>query len=107
MAAALREIYQAPTMDVAERQLDEFAGQWGQRYPVIVKSWRANWARVVPMISYLREVRRAIYTTNTIESLNMTLRKISKNRGCSNCSTWRCATSPRSGRCRSRSGAAR
>lgn len=80
VAAALREIYQAPTIDAAERQLDEFAGQWGQRYPVIVKSWRANWARVVPMFSYPREIRRAIYTTNTIESLNMTLRKISKNR---------------------------
>lgn len=80
VAAALREIYQAPTMEAAERQLEEFARQWGQRYPVIVKSWRANWVRVVPMFSYPREIRRAIYTTNTIESLNMTLRKISKNR---------------------------
>lgn len=80
VAAALKEIYQAPTLEAAERQLEEFAGQWGQRYPVIVKSWRANWARVAPMFSYPREIRRAIYTTNTIESLNMTLRKISKNR---------------------------
>lgn len=80
VAAALKDIYQAPTLEAAERQLDEFAQHWGQRYPVIVKSWRANWARVAPMFSYPREIRRAIYTTNTIESLNMTLRKISKNR---------------------------
>ncbi len=80
VAAALKEIYQAPTLEAAERQLEEFGEHWGQRYPVIAKSWRANWARVVPMFSYPREIRRAIYTTNTIESLNMTLRKISKNR---------------------------
>ena len=54
--------------------------QWGARYPLIVRSWRANWARIIPMFSYPREVRRAIYTTNTIESLNMTLRKIIKTR---------------------------
>lgn len=64
VAAALKEIYQAPTLEAAERQLEEFATQWGQRYPMIVKSWRANWARVAPMFSYPREIRRAIYTTH-------------------------------------------
>jgi putative transposase len=80
VALALKDIYQAATIDAAERQLAEFEAQWGTRYPLIVRSWRANWARVTPMFSYPREVRRAIYTTNTIESLNMTLRKIIKNR---------------------------
>jgi putative transposase len=49
-------------------------------YPVIAKSWRANWSRVVPMFGYPAEIRRPVYTTNTIESLNMRLRKVSKNR---------------------------
>jgi putative transposase len=80
VALALKDIYQAATIDAAERQLAEFEAQWGTRYPLIVRSWRANWARVTPLFSYPREVRRAIYTTNTIESLNMTLRKIIKNR---------------------------
>ncbi len=47
---------------------------------MIARSWRANWSRVVPIFSYPSEIRRAVYTTNTIESLNMTLRKVSKNR---------------------------
>lgn len=80
VALALKEIYQAATIEAAERQLEELAVQWGARYPLIVRSWRANWARITPMFGYPREVRRAIYTTNAIESLNMTLRKISKNR---------------------------
>jgi putative transposase len=80
VATALKEIYQAATIDAAERQLAEFEAQWGMRYPLIVRSWRANWARITPMFGYPHEVRRAIYTTNTIESLNMTLRKIIKNR---------------------------
>ena len=53
---------------------------WAGSYPVIAKSWRANWSRVVPMFGYLSEIRRVVYTTNTIESLNMTLRKLTKNR---------------------------
>jgi putative transposase len=73
-------IYQAATLEEAEHQLDEFEKAWAATYPVIAKSWRANWSRVVPMFGYPSEIRRAIYTTNTIESLNMTLRKISKNR---------------------------
>jgi putative transposase len=80
VALALKEIYQAPTAEAAERQLAEFEAQWGARYPLIARSWRANWVRVIPMFGYPQEVRRAIYTTNTIESLNMTLRKIIKNR---------------------------
>ncbi len=80
VAEGLKEVYQAASMEEAERQLTQFEEAWDVAYPVISRSWRVNWARVVPMFSYPPEIRRAIYTTNTIESLNMTLRKVSKNR---------------------------
>ena len=80
VADGLKEIYQAATLEEAERQLTRFEEAWAASYPVIGKSWRSNWARVVPMFSYPADIRRAVYTTNTIESLNMTLRKVSKNR---------------------------
>jgi putative transposase len=80
VADGLKEVYQAATVEEAERQLSQFEETWAVTYPVIARSWRSNWARVVPMFSYPPEIRRAVYTTNTIESLNMTLRKVSKNR---------------------------
>jgi putative transposase len=80
VAEGLKEVYQAASVEEAERQLARFEETWDASYPVIAKSWRMNWARVAPMFSYPAEIRRAVYTTNTIESLNMTLRKVSKNR---------------------------
>ena len=80
VANDLKLIYQASTLEEADRQLDEFADKWNAAYPIIVKSWRSNWTRITPMFSFAPEIRKAIYTTNTIESLNMTLRKIIKNR---------------------------
>jgi putative transposase len=80
VADGLKSVYQAATADDAERQLARFEEEWDTKYPVIARSWRQNWARVIPMFSYPSEIRRAVYTTNTIESLNMTLRKVSKNR---------------------------
>src|SRR6185503_15894351 len=80
VATDLKAIYQAMTLSEAEHRLDEFEQTWASVYPVIAKSWRVNWSRIVPMFGYPGEIRRAIYTTNTIESLNMTLRKITKNR---------------------------
>ena len=80
VAADLKMIYQAPTLDEADYQLSKFTDKWKEAYPMVVKSWQANWARIIPMFSFAPEIRRAIYTTNTIESLNMTLRKIIKNR---------------------------
>jgi putative transposase len=76
----LKTIYQAVTLEEAEQRLTEFEERWEASYPVIARSWRLNWSRVVPMFGYPGEIRRVIYTTNTIESLNMTLRKIMKNR---------------------------
>ena len=80
VAEGLKEVYQAASLGEAARQLASFEEAWDPAYPVIAKSWRSNWARVVPMFSYPAEIRRAVYTTNTIESLNMSLRKVSRNR---------------------------
>jgi putative transposase len=80
VAVDLKAIYQATTLSEAEHHLAEFEKTWAGVYPVIAKSWRGNWSRIAPMFGYPAEIRRAIYTTNTIESLNMTLRKITKNR---------------------------
>jgi putative transposase len=80
VATDLKAIYQAASLAEAKRQLTQFEEAWAESYPVIARSWRQHWARVVPMFGYPSEIRRAVYTTNTIESLNMTLRKVSKNR---------------------------
>lgn len=80
VASWLKRIYTSATAEEAERQLEKFEWEWSGKYPSIGRSWRANWARVVPMFSYPEEIRRAIYTTNAIESLNYTLRKVTKNR---------------------------
>jgi putative transposase len=80
VASWLKRIYTSATAEEAERQLEKFEWEWSEKYPSISRSWRANWARVVPMFSYPEEIRRAIYTTNAIESLNYTLRKVTKNR---------------------------
>jgi putative transposase len=81
VAADLKAIYTAATLGEAEVKLDEFDEKWSGRYAMIAKSWRANWLRLIPMFNYGAEIRRAIYTTNAIESMNMSLRKIIKNRG--------------------------
>jgi putative transposase len=80
VAADLRGIYTATTADEAERQLTLFEEKWGQTYPSIAAIWRRNWARVIPFFDYPAEIRRVIYTTNAIESVNMSLRKVTKNR---------------------------
>ena len=75
-AADLKAIYRAASLDQAEQLLEVFAEQWNGRYPSIAKSWRANWARIIPMFGLPDDIRRAVYTTNAIESLNMSLRKV-------------------------------
>ncbi len=81
VAADLRSIYTAATENEAQMRLEEFEAKWGADYPTIVKSWRSNWARITPFFEYPPEIRKVIYTTNAIESVNMSLRKITKNRG--------------------------
>lgn len=80
VATSLKAIYRATTEQEAELRLEEFASLWDHRYPLIAKSWRSNWSRLAPMFGYPAEIRRAVYTTNTIESLNMSLRKVIKTR---------------------------
>jgi putative transposase len=81
VAADLKAVYAASTVDEAHSRLKEFDDKWGADYPTIVKSWRSNWARITPFFDYPPEIRRIIDTTNAIESVNMSLRKITKNRG--------------------------
>jgi putative transposase len=81
IAADLKRIYQSATVAEAEQQLAEFEAQWNGDYPSIAQIWRRNWSRVIPFFDYPPEIRRIIYTTNAIESVNMSLRKITKNRG--------------------------
>jgi len=82
VVAALKPIYQAPTADAALLALDAFeAGPWGQKYPAIAPTWRRQWEQVIPFFAFPPEVRRIIYTTNAIESLNSTLRTAVRSRG--------------------------
>lgn len=82
VAAALRPIYTAPTVESAETELASFAGsEIGRRYPAAVATWQTAWERFIPFLEFPPELRKIIYTTNSIESLNYQLRKIIKNRG--------------------------
>lgn len=81
VAADLRPIYTAPTAVEAARRLEEFAERWDNAYPTISQVWRRNWERVTPFFAFPESVRKVIYTTNAVESLNMALRKIIKTRG--------------------------
>lgn len=81
VATDLKTIYQAPTVEMAEKNLEAFAAKWDASHPTIARSWRNNWERIIPLFSYPLDIQKAIYTTNAIESLNMSLRKVTKNRG--------------------------
>jgi putative transposase len=80
VATDLKAIYQARTEDQAEQELEDFIEKWGPKYQAIGKLWKENWLRVRPLFEYPAEIRRVIYTTNAVESLNMTLRKVVKTR---------------------------
>src|SRR6266550_1756883 len=77
----LKLIYTAVDAAAAELALDAFAERWEQRYPAIVKLWRSHWTEFVPFLAFPPEVRRVVYTTNLIESMNARLRKVTRNRG--------------------------
>jgi putative transposase len=81
VAADLRRIYTAATVEEAEMMLGEFEAKWDAEYLPIGQSWRRNWERLTPFFDYPPEIRKVIYTTNAIESVNMSLRKLTKNRG--------------------------
>jgi putative transposase len=81
VAADLRQIYQAATAQEAGEQLDAFAQKWDGQCPMVSQIWRRHWDRITPFLAYPAEIRKVIYTTNAVESLNMSLRKIIKMRG--------------------------
>jgi putative transposase len=81
VAADLRAIYTSTTVEAGEQRLTEFEEKWNQTLAPIGQSWRRNWERIIPFFSYPPEIRKVVYTTNAIESINMSLRKITKNRG--------------------------
>jgi putative transposase len=81
VARDLRGVYAAPSDDAARAELDRFAETWDARYPMISQSWRANWERVTPFLSFPPELRRVVYTTNQIEALNSKLRTAVRSRG--------------------------
>jgi transposase-like protein len=80
VARDLKAVYQAPTAAEAEAALDRFAEKWDSQYPTISKQWRQRWAEVVAMFEFPPEIRKAVYTTNAIESVNSTIRKFTRNR---------------------------
>lgn len=76
----LKKVYQAISKDIAEKKLNELEEKWGDRYPIIIRSWRANWVRLSFYFKYAKEIRRIIYTTNTVEGFNRQLRKATKSK---------------------------
>ncbi|SEE30170.1 Transposase, Mutator family [Amycolatopsis lurida] len=81
VAAAMREIYTAPTLEAAEIALTRFDKDFGTQYPAAIQVWRHTWNDFTPFLDYPPEHRRIVYTTNLIENINFQLRKITKNRG--------------------------
>jgi putative transposase len=81
VAQDLKKIYTAVDRDHAERELEAFAETWDPKYPMISASWIDHWERIVPFLAFPPDVRRVVYTTNTIEALNRQIRKIIKTRG--------------------------
>jgi len=77
----LKKVYQASTKELAERNLDKLETSWGQKYPVVIKSWRNNWDRLSHYFQYAYPIRRVIYTTNIIEGFHRQLRKVTKTKG--------------------------
>jgi putative transposase len=81
VASDLRMIYTAKTVEAAEQALGAFEDKWGERFPMVVRSWRTNWANLTTFFDYPPQIRKVIYTTNAIESINAQLRKVVKQKG--------------------------
>lgn len=81
VVADLQSIYQAPSLELAQSALTTFEHKWGEKYPIVVKSWRNNWPRLSTYFDFPLALRKAIYTNNPIESYHRQLRKHTKNKG--------------------------
>jgi len=77
----LKRVYKAANKDLAASELDILAEKWGDKYPIVIKSWRNNWERLSQYFKYPEEIRRIIYTTNTIEAVHRQFRKLTKTKG--------------------------
>ena len=80
VAADLKPIYQAATLEEAETALEDFAAKWDEHYPAVSQIWLRHWENIIPLFDYPMEIRRVIYTTNAIESVNRSLRKVIKTK---------------------------
>jgi transposase-like protein len=81
ITAAMREIYTAPTVEAAETRFADFAGEWEHTYPAMIQAWRSVWQEFVPFLEFPAELRKVVYTTNAIESLNARFRRAVRHRG--------------------------
>lgn len=79
--AELKPVYKAATKELAELNLADFGDKWGKKYPVVIKSWQDNWHKLSTYFKYTEDIRRIIYTTNTIEGFHRQVRKVTKNKG--------------------------
>nr|WP_220126837.1 transposase [Actinomadura madurae] len=77
----LREIYTAPSEDAAQQRFADFEAEWGERYPAIIRLWQDAWPTFTPFLAFPAEIRKVIYTTNAIESLNARFRQATRRRG--------------------------
>lgn len=77
----LKKVYQASTKDAGAGMLDELNKKWGEKYPIVIRSWRSNWEQLSQFFKYPPDIRRIIYTTNTVEGFNRQLRKVTKSKG--------------------------
>jgi transposase-like protein len=75
VSADLKKIYHAPSEEAALAALEDFAGKWGSKYPSISRKWHSHWEGLITIFKYPHDIRKVIYTTNSIESLNMVIRK--------------------------------
>lgn len=79
--ADLKRVYKASSKDLAESELEDLAAKWDSKYPIVIKSWRNNWERLSQYFKYPEDIRRIIYTTNTIEAVHRQFRKLTKTKG--------------------------
>lgn len=79
--ADLKRVYKASSKDIAEVELDTLDAKWVGKYPIVIRSWRNNWERLSQYCKYPEEIRRIIYTTNTIEAVHRQFRKLTKTKG--------------------------
>ena len=77
----LELVYQAVSKEQAEVELDNLERKWGEDYPIVIKSWQDNWERLTEYFQFTPDIRRMIYTTNTVEGYHRQIRKVTKNKG--------------------------